>query len=328
MQNSQRNVIDINNEFSLLIDLIGRLWDGCDSESAQAALKLSFQQGLEDGKLWIDPYSTIRISEALNGNDEICCPLEKRSEFTLDGDDSAILFDALYMFDSALSHGITKIYNSVTGGGRWRYSDNADALVSSLTSQFPDIAVTPKDQDHQSQKAMADAYAGLHANEAGSYPTPERLLKRYVEYSRDDQGLSFIRSLFSTVYSHGLYCAKALNTETLILDLLPIYEKRDEPLNFDNGDEILSVALNNPFVAIINKMKPFSFSSTSKYMASNQKRADHALTQETEAEKQSRMDAMLDRMMKGMDDKIKKDEMRVNALIDEIKQTFVGFKLA
>lgn len=319
--------IDINKEFSLLVELIGKLWDGCDTEAAQSALKASFQKGLEDGKLWIDQYATMRIAQQLNGNDKICFPLNARREMVLDGDDSAYLYDALCTFDSHLSNKIGHINSSVTSWGRWDYSKNADALVAKLNLDYPSLVVTPKDQDHATQKAIVDAYAGLDASEAGSYPTPQRLLKTYAEYSRDEQGLSLFRSLFSAVYSHALYCAKEYNTQSLVRDLMPIYVKRDEALNFDNGGEILSIALNNPFVEIIQKIEPFTFYSSNEYRADKEAAKARSLSPETEEQKKARMDAMLDKMLDGIDERIKAEESRANAIIDEIAPSFPFVKL-
>lgn len=62
---SALNIIDLNNEFSLLVvGLINSLWDGCDNILAEKALKASFEQGLEDAKLWVDEYTGIYKNEA------------------------------------------------------------------------------------------------------------------------------------------------------------------------------------------------------------------------------------------------------------------------
>lgn len=288
---SELNIIDLNNEFSLLVKLINSLWDGCDNEKAEKALRASFEQGLEDAKLWIDEHAGIRIAEVLNGNDEICFPLENRRDLPFEGDNSASIYDALCRFDNNLRYGLAEIHRSVTGYGRWDYSKNADTLCRELKRSFGSLEVTPKDQDRETQDAIAKAYPGYHASEAGSFPTPQRFLKAYVEYSRDEQGRSLFRSLFSTVYSHALYCAKTKNTQTLVNDLLPIYSKRNEPLNFDNGDEIMSIANTNPFVKIIHKMKPFKFSSMEKYLEAREQarkvKAERAA--ETPEEKEQRL---------------------------------------
>lgn len=325
---SELNIIDLNNEFSLLVDLINSLWDGCDNKTAEKAIKASFEQGLEDAKLWVDEYAGIRIAEVLNSNNEICFPLESRRELSFEGDASAHFYDALCNFDDNLRYGIANIHRSVTGYGRWDYSKNADVLCRKLKSSFEKPEVTPKDQDRETQDAIAKAYPGYHASEAGSLPAPQRLVKTYVEYSRDEQGLSLFRSLFSTVYSHALYCTKTKNTQTLVNDLLPIYRKRNEPLNFDNGDEIMSVARKNQFVAIIQEMKPFNFASTEKYLEarkhSRKVRAERA--NETPKQKEQRLKDILKRVAsKSCSDN--KDN-KINEFIDAISPTIVAYKLA
>jgi len=329
------NIIDLNNEFSLLVDLINSLWDGCDNVSAEKALRASFEQGLEDAKLWIDEYAGMRIAEVLNGNDEICFPLENRQELAFEGDATAYLYDALCSFDDTLSYGLKDIHRSVTGYGRWNYSQNADTLCRELTKSFGGLEVTPKDQDKETQDAIAKAYMGAHASEAGSLTTPQRLLKDYVEYSRDEQGRSLFRSLFSTVYSHALYCAKTKNTQTLVNDLLPIYRKRNEPLNFDNGDEIMAIANKNTFVQIIHTMKPFNFSSKDEYLAEREQakkvKAERANETPEQKEKRSKDETRrLEDMIKNVVSEEQSDNKDniINKFIDGISPTIVAYKLA
>jgi hypothetical protein len=327
---SHENVIDIDKEFSLLTELVNGLWDGVDTGAAKIALRLSFMQGLQDAKLWIDPNATFRIAKILNGNDEIAYPISKRRKFDFNGDKFTSLYDALCTFDSNLSDGLSKIDRSVTAYKRWDYSSNADKICNYLGRTLDDIHVTPKNEDECLQNTMAESYIGYHACEAGSFSTPKKLVKSYVDYSREEQGLSYLRSLFSAVYSHGLYCAKIKNTQTLVNDLLPIYAKRDEPINFDNGGEILAEAIKNPFVAIIHKMQPFAFSSTEIYMEEARQSKESAVSaenmraSETTEQKKKRLDAYFS----DMDKRIEEDDNKTNAFIDKISLSIKGYKLA
>lgn len=319
------DIIDLDKEFLLLVDLIDSLWDGVEKKNAREAIRVAFEQGLEDGKLWIDEYATMRISEVLNGNDEICFPLENRRNLEFEGDSVAYFYDALSIFDTNLSFGLSAIYRSVTGYGRWNYSKNADELCRKLKQMFGEFSVTPKEQDANTQKSIVTSYCGHQANEAGSFPTPERLLKNYVEYSRDEQGMSLFRSLYSTVYSHALYCAKLKNTQIFVTDLLPIYLKRDDPINFDNGEEILALAMKNPFVSIVNAIKPFEFSSASMYCADKRRAEEFKKNKSNSSatfDEQSKIELVDELCLE-----IENEDKKVDAQIDTIKLSFSGYKL-
>lgn len=318
-------IIDLNKEFLLLVDLIDSLWDGAGNAAARKAIRVAFEQGLEDAKLWIDEYSTMRIAAVLNGNDEICYPLEKRWEFKFEGDSAARFYDSLCIFDDNLSFGLSTIYRSVTGYGRWNYSKSADELCRKLKHLCGKFSVTPKEQDAQTQKSIITAYCGHQANEAGSFPTPERLLKEYVEYSRDEQGLSLFRSLYSTVYSHALYCSKLRNTQILVTDLLPIYQQRDNPLNFDNGEEILAIAMRNPFVSIVNQIKPFIFSSTSMY-AADRRAAEEFKNNKSNSSATSDEQSSVE-LVDELCLEIENENKIVDAQIDAIKLSFLAYRL-
>lgn len=328
------DIINLDLEFTYLVKLIDQLWDGVDSPVAHEAMIIAFNQGLEDGKLWVDQYATMRIANVLNGNDEIESVLKNRRDITFNDHDGAYLDDALYCFNSDLEDGIKKIYGSVTAYGRWDYSKSASALCTRLGERFGRLDVTPRDQTKAEQLGIIKDYPGEQAGEAGSFPTPERLLKDYVEYSRDGQGYSLFRSLFSTVYSHALYCSQLKNTQELVNDLLPIYQKRDDPLNFDNGDEILSIALQNRFVSLVHELKPFTFSSSEEYFENQEKAKAHKAkyAHETSAEKETReqewMKNMTARLLDKIDSEIDEEDNRVNAFVDRIAPEFSAFSLS
>jgi hypothetical protein len=322
-------IIDLDEEFTLLSKLVTDLWQGCDNDSAQNALRMSFEKGLEDAKLWVDEYAVLGIGEALNNN-VMDYPLKARCNIAFEGDSTSYLYDALYMFDSNVHHGLSDVYRSVTGYGRWDYSRNVDALCNDIRNIYSDLNVEPKNQNKDTQASIASAYCGYSGSEPGSYPTPEKLLKQYVYFSRDDQGISLFRSLFSTVYSHALYCAKTKNTQTLVNDLLPVYEKRNEPINFDNGLEILNIAQKNRFVAIIHEIHPFKFSSSEEYrMAREQsKKIQAERVKETPEENELRtkelMRSIIDSVTSNLDHKDKK----INDIIDAISPKIEGYKLS
>lgn len=308
-------MLDINNEFRLLKELVNKLWVGCDTEPASTAMTVAFQKGLSDARLWIDEYATFRIAAALNNNYDVCLPLNSRNNFSYEGDSNASLYDALCIFDSGLSSGLGEIYRSVTRYNRWSFSTNADNLCFQIDKDFPDLKVLPRHDCASTQNAIAKSYEGEQAGGSGTLPTPDRLVYSFVQYSKEDQGMSYHRSLFSTIYSHGLYCAKLKNTQCLVSDLLPIYQKRDEPLNFDNGNEILGIALKNPFVALIHRIHPFTFYSIEQYEQDRQRK--HEQVEETSEALEKRINDLLASIASDADNLNEYHSARVDQLVDE-----------
>lgn len=311
--------LNINIEFSLFTDLINKLWDGVNTDKAKKAIRFAFQQGLIDGKLWIDQHATMRIAAVLNRNDKVCFPLEARGKCCED----ASYYDALCLFDSRLNHGLSDIHRSTKRYGRWDYSEKADELCYRIDRDFKGLSVSPKEDDADYQDAIAKAYQGEHACGSVSLPTPQRLTYKSVQYNKDEQGMSYHRSLFSTIYSHGLYCAELKNTQILIRDLLPTYSKRNEPLNFDNGDEILAIALKNPFVALIHQLHPFSFSSSEKYEAYHQHKTGQCV--ETPEQAKKRIDDLIASIL--AIDTVKQDRI-VDEIVDQASSRIGYFTLS
>jgi hypothetical protein len=313
------DIINLDVEFSHLTKLINDLWDGCDTENAQKAIQEAFEQGLEDGKLWIDDYATLRIGEALEGDNAVSDPLKKRRKFKIKGVQHASLYDALCRFDSNLISGLSDINGSVTRFGRFDFSENADQLCKRLVKEFGKLDVSPKILDRQAEKAIVNGYLGNDGEEAGSLGTPKKLERIHAEINRDAQGMHFIRTLISTIYSHALYCAKCKNTETLVSDLMPIYEQRYSRINFDNGDEIMAIAMNNNFVRMINDLSPFTFTSTKEYLEQQEKskklEAERAKESDVEIEKKRR--DSLKNMMEGINTRIDESMKRTDAFVDK-----------
>lgn len=139
------------------------------------------------------------------------------------------------------------------------------------------------------------------------------------------------RSLFSTVYSHAIYCAKAKNTQTLVNDLLPIYKKRNDPINFDNGKEIMAIANNNPFVAIVHEIEPFKFSSSEEYFKVREqvKKNQAERAKETPEQKKLRIKSNSENMLKRVSSWVDLDQedQKINDAIDAVSQKIEGYKL-
>lgn len=315
------NRININFEFTCLKSLVAALWNGTDTDACQNAMRAAFQEGLTDGKLWIDPHFSFVVSKLLNGNNEIELPLANRREQVVEGDDGAYLYDSLYIFDSALTYGVSQIHSSITGHKRWYFSDRADALCERLILEFGELKVSPKDIDTALAKGFVSDYPGCAGGEAGSYSTPDKFLKGFAEYNRDEQGLSLVRTFLSNIFSHGLYIAKEFNTRNLAVDIYPFYAKRNEELNFDNGSEILVATIHNPFVALTNLIRPIVFSSSAEYHAAlEQSRANANKVPMTEGE----MMRFTERLLKKIKAEEGEMEIRVNKIVDEFTSTFTG----
>ena len=313
-------IIDINLEFSLLYNLINKLWDGFDKKNAKKALIMAFEQGLEDAKLWVNQNVGIFIANALDGNDAINFPLENRRKFLYQDDSKAYIYDALCKFDQNLCIGLSEIQHSITGYGRWSYTQNADLICNKIKEEFSGLIISPKELDNETQKAIEKEFQGVHDEYSRTLTVPQLLSKKYVD-GLEELGISIFYSLFSSVYSHGLLCAKTKNTQMLIEDLFPIYSKRNEPLNFDNGNDIMTVATINPFVSIINSIYPFEFSSTEEYF--KQKKLSKKIERKTV--NQTLEESVLHAVS---DFEIETDERRVNKIIDEICPKFPAFKLS
>lgn len=317
-------IININTEFSRFWELINLLWDFTDQEKSRKAIEMAFNRGLDDGKLWVDKYATMEIAKQLNGGERRCLPLEYRRDQANENGD-CYFYDALCRFDDHLSSELSYLHNATKGYGRWDYSSRADALCSEIKALVSDLNVHPKDQDQETQNKIISAYCGYQPCEAGSYPTPERLTKVYCDFSKNDQGIPYFEGIVSTVYAHGLYCIEASNTQALVRDLLPIYAKRDEPINYDNGSEILSLALKNPFVSMIHKMDPFEFFSTQAYLASQNKAMDDNCKPLSEAERIE----ILEQLMKEIEEesRLDKKQQQVNEYIDRVLPKVNAFQL-
>lgn len=319
-------ILNINTEFARFLDLVSLLWDSTDSNQAHIALRMAFERGLEHGKLWVNEYATMEISKALNGNDKICHPLEGRRNRANQDDSVCSYYDSLCVFNDHLQDGLGYIHRSTKGYGRWNYTSNVNALCQYIRTQLSGLSVHPKNQDRKIQDKIVDAYAGYRPCEAGSFPTPERLTKDYCDYSKDEQGIPYFNSLISTAYSHGLYCIEAKNTQTLVADLLQIYAKRDGPINYDNGNEILSVALKNPFVEMIHKIEPFQFYSTEEFLISQNNAKQYGAEPPAEAGHIEKLERLLDKIERDCPLEIKQE--RVNKYIDRVAPSIKSFQLA
>jgi hypothetical protein len=301
--------INIDFEFECLKALAVSLWSGCDTAACQAAMRAAFQEGLNDGKLWIGTSFQFRISNLLDGNEEVVLPLSNRRLMAFNGHDNAHLYDALCIFDSALSSGVNNIYSSVISHSGYYFSSKADALCTKLTAEYGCLDIVPRDMANADSNSIVAGYRGCPGGEAGSYPTPEKFLKGVAEYNRDNQGLSLIRTFLSNIYSHGLYIAKEFNTRNLVLDLLPLYAQRESAINFDNGQDILDAVMNNPFVALTVLLEPMVFSSTSKY---NESRANS--NKGTPMTKEERLEYMR-QLMDKIDAEAEAEDERINHIV-------------
>ncbi len=66
--------------------------------------------------------------------------------------------------------------------------------------------------------------------------------------------------------------------------MLPIYRHYNSPINMDNGEELLTLALKNPLFAIINKINPVKFLSSDIYLEKEEKQKKY-MAETTEEER-------------------------------------------
>ena len=332
------NNIDFDAEYSLFVNLVGDLWDIDGHADIRIALRKAFDQGLKDARYWISDNIQFDISRALNGEDDIILPLDSRRKIFYHGDDGAYLTDALYIFHSHLMAGIRDLSECVNGWPHWNYSNRADSLCSELACEFSIDTVEPKNCGNAllnnletapveaSQKKLICGYTGFAPVELRSNNSINRLSESYAQYARYDQGMSYVRTIFSAMYSHGLACREEYNRRRFIEDLLPVYQLRDTPINFDNGEDILAVAVKNEFVKMVNDLQPFVFSSTEYYLKSQTKKLEtkrqrESGTPEQKAKHAEDMEKYISSLIDGMDESIESRRLQVKAYMDALTLT-------
>ncbi len=299
-------LINAQLELNHLVEYIRNAWDGTEQVgNFEAFISEAFHKGLQDGKLWVDEHLTFRIGELLN-NGELILPLKAHKTSIEKIDTLAPYHDALSIFDSWVSDSLREIHRAKTGYGNWNFSKNADSLLNTLKGKYYLEALKPKAMTREAEKALITSFKGAEAMEAGSIATTEKLSPSQANYWNDEQAIVYMRSLTGAVYSHGLFCSKTNNTNSLIGTLLPIYvEGIKAGFSIDSGSTIIEQASENAFIKLMLNMSVPEFSSQDKLDKEiAEAKANRArIAQETAEEREKRL---------------AENEAYMNALMDEI----------
>lgn len=282
-------IVDFNHEYHAIESLAISLWAGLDNDNAKAAMRFMFNQGLRDAKFWVDQYITHSILGLVSNHDPFCNLMEFRINAAANdhrysnSDSSAMMHDTLFIFDRALSDGLNMLMKSYCERN-WDFTAQAEKHMSTIKKQFAEINISPKFMSDTDENELLRRYDGIEAVFVGAPSTRDQLTRNFVIYSRDEQGRTLFYSIFSVIYSHALYCAKLKNSNDMIEAMLPIYRQYQSPINMDNGEELLTLALKNPLFAIINKINPVKFLSSDIYLEKEEKRKKY-MAETTEEER-------------------------------------------
>lgn len=264
-------------ELKMLTTFIESTWIGVDTIDVKAAIVDAFNSGLRDGRFWVDEHINYRVGRDINQDPKELCPLYKRRNNV----DS--LYDALCIFASNISFALSMIEQTQTRYPKWSYCHQMDTLMATLRGRYDLKGISPREMSVALQQHLITSYPGFKAEGARSRSTPEKLSYADALYSKEEQGMSFCRTLFSAVYSHGLACAKEYNDRSLISVLTPIYRNfRDLPFSVSNGELFMQIARQSEFFKVLEAISPFVFESESEYASVIESREAH----------QAKLDAM------------------------------------
>lgn len=254
--------LDFKTEFKALVTLIQSTWIGVDTTDVRAALLDAFNAGLHDGRFWCDQYINYRVGAVINKPSTELCPLYQRNEAV------DVAYDALCILASNISTALSLIEQTQMRYPKWRYCHQMDNLMSMLRDKYSLKGITPRQMPEVEQQALINAYEGFRADGSRTLPTPVKLSYSDAMYSKQEQGMSFARTLISAVYSHGLACAQEFNDRSLVNVLTPIYQKyRDMPFCVSNGELLIEIAKEAEFFQIIEAISPFDFRTETDYAA-------------------------------------------------------------
>lgn len=254
--------LDFKTEFKALVTLIQSTWIGVDTKDVRAALLDAFNAGLHDGRFWCDQYINYRVGAVINKPSTELCPLYQRSKLV------DMAYDALCIFASNISTALSLIEQTQLRYPKWRYCHQMDNLMSVLRGKYSLKGIAPRQMPEVEQQALINAYEGFRADGCRTLPTPVKLSYSDAINSKQEQGMSFARTLMSAVYSHGLACAQEYNDRTLVNVLTPIYQKyRDLPFCVSNGESLIEIAKEAEFFQIIEAISPFEFQTERDYAA-------------------------------------------------------------
>lgn len=252
--------LNFTDELKTLMALIQAAWIGVDTPDVKAALVDAFNAGLRDARFWVDSHINYRVGRAINQNSKELCPLYKRRNNV----DS--LYDALCIFASNTSLALSMIEQTQTRYPKWSYCHQMDSLMATLRKKYDLKGISPLEMPEAQQQHLIKSYPGYNAEGTRTRPTPEKLSYADALYSKEEQGMSFSRTLFSAVYSHGLACAQEYNDRSLINVLMPIYQNnRESPFSVVNGESFMEIARQSEFFQLLELVSPFVFETESEY---------------------------------------------------------------
>lgn len=257
-------------EFRALMTLIQSTWIGVDTADVRAALLDAFNAGLHDGRFWCDRFINYRVGREINLPSTELCPVSQRRKAV------ELSYDALCIFASNINTALSLIEQTQQRYPKWSYCHQMDSVMGVLRGKYSLKGIEPLKIPEVEQQALITAYDGFRAEGSRTVSTPVKLSYSDAMYSKEEQGMSFARTLMSAVYSHGLACAQEFNDRTLVNVLTPIYQKyRDLPFCVSNGESLIEIAKEAEFFQIIEAISPFEFQTERDYAAALDGRRAH-----------------------------------------------------
>lgn len=248
------------NELVHLKDLVNTFYtvEG-SNESLMVAVELAFKEGLKQGRFWVGDNISYEITKRLNIKDDEPLICIKRSD--IEGITFAGLYDSLHNLDSWLGMALRKLDRHEVSYPKWDFSNAADKVCRQIKKGLKLEGVSLVDMSLPEQKVVIKGYEGESGCEAGSFSTPEKLSPYQVKQSLE-RGHEFMRWVLGSVYSHGLFCAKVYNRETLIKTLSPIYKAQyNSKVVCDNGNELWGAIKGNELIQLFNELDELTFRS-------------------------------------------------------------------
>ena len=254
--------LNLKEEFEHLLSLIHKSWTGVHSEDFNAAAKAAFNHGLYDGRFWVDKFVNYRVGRSLNQSNSKLCPLSGR-EAKVNS-----TYDALCIFTSNIYAGLSQIEQSQMRFGKWSYCKSMDRVMADIRSKYTLKGIEPLQMPEAEQQALIKNYPGFDAAGSRTLPTPVKVSYADAIYSKENQGMSFSRTIISAIYSHGLGCAQEFNDRSLVEVLTGIYGQfRDSPFCVSNGESFVELARKAEFFMLLEAVSPFSFMTDAQYDA-------------------------------------------------------------
>jgi hypothetical protein len=281
------NTLDLKTQFEIMLAFIKATWVFPCEEAFEKAAKIAFNQGLVDGRIWIDPFLNFRIGEQINKDKEHLSPIYQRQS----NPDIDTAYDALCLFDGNLYTAIYALLKSEKAFKCANYQTMLAKVYQQLAT-YPLNGVTPKQISKDEEQALIDSYTGFRVESSHrSVPMPERVSPSFM---MSIPAFSH-KQLISFIYAYGAECAKEKNEQELMAILAPMYlEFRDAPFSVDNHQEFMAQIRQHELFQLMELAQPFAFYTPENYAEAMSELQKHretnaGLTQDEIAQKHSKM---------------------------------------